>query len=223
MPLSAEKVRIGNMTIWRVQVVTTSSGNRSAAVRGDKLSITLIMAVWGRWCIHEPLKGTWLIRLRHWGDEWVCEQVSIWHDKALMRWQIKGSFSYSSHVIVPSFQFSHIRLLLRNSLRAGLLLSLRCLHCFNLCELSLVPDSVFWCISSFASSSHFFSIVAFSLLLCSAWISIATAWQENQLGEGVNIPQNKKKREKKNNTEDIYINRRSLQSWPVMIINLEDI
>lgn len=83
------------------------------------------MAVWGRRCIQEPLRGTWLIRLRHWGDEWVCEGGSIWHDKALMRWQVVGSFSCSSPVIIPTFHFSHILSLFRNPPPAGFLVPVR--------------------------------------------------------------------------------------------------
>lgn len=129
------------MTVWRLQVVTTPNGNRSTAIQGDKSSITQTYNGCVRcWCIQKPLRDTWLIRLRHSGDEWVCERVSIRHDKALMHWQVESSFSCSSSVIFPSFfYFSYIFSLLINSLPAGLLFPL----CrFTLSKLSVFPDLV---------------------------------------------------------------------------------
>lgn len=147
------------MTVWRVQVVTTVNGNRSTAVQGDKSSITQTYNGCVRcWCIQEPLRDTWLIRLRHSGDEWVCERVSIRHDKALMHWQVESSFScYSSVIFFLLFYFSHILSFLINSLPAGLLFPL---HCFTLSKLSVLPDSASFLL-------HFLLICFFFLLFLS--------------------------------------------------------
>lgn len=174
----------GNTTVWRVQVVITENRNRNAAVQGDKLSIT--QAVWGCCCIREPLRGSWLIKLRHWG-EWVWERVSIWHDEALMRWQVESSFSCSSPIIIPSFHFVRILSLSINSLPDELLFPVWWFHRFTRCKRFLLPSLL---CTSFAFS-HFLSVAAFSPSLCSVWISIAAAWQDIQVGEGVNIPQKK--------------------------------
>lgn len=130
----------GNTTVWRVQVVITENRNRNAAVQGDKLSIT--QAVWGCCCIREPLRGSWLIKLRHWG-EWVWERVSIWHDEALRRWQVESSFSCSSPIIIPSFHFVRILSLSINSLPDELLFPVWCFHRFTRCKRFLLPSLLY--------------------------------------------------------------------------------
>jgi len=79
-----------------------------------------------------------------WGIEGmsVWERVSIWHDKALMRWQVESSFSCSSLVIIPSFHFSHFLSFLIKSLPDGLFFPFWSLHCFTRCKVSLLPDSI---------------------------------------------------------------------------------
>lgn len=112
------------MAVWRVQVVNNVNGNRFTAVRSDKLSETPTSNVCVRMLVQETLRGTWLIRLRHSGDEWVYE-LRVRHDKALMRWQVESSFSLSSF---PLFHFSHILQFLITSLAAGLYFPIRCLQ-----------------------------------------------------------------------------------------------
>lgn len=132
----------------------------------DKLPLTRLYngGVWGCCCVQEPSAGMWLIRLRNRSDEGVCEWVSLWHDEALMHWQVESSFSCSSPVIIHSFHSSYLPSLLINSPPAGSSFHirfpsqfLRYRHASPASWLSLLPAT---------SPPHLLLLLTFSLSCC---------------------------------------------------------
>lgn len=182
--------------VWKLQVFLTENRNRNGvygAINRRPIQQTY-NGCDGASVLQEPLRGTWLISLRHWGDECVGE---------------------SEYITRQGFDALTGRELI--------LLLFPCHHSvFSLLTLSLILDKLTsrWIIvpplGGFTSPLHVSSVcfsesvpfllhlllifffvlfpLVFAPSLCSTWISIAEAWHDIQLGEGVNVPYKRKKK-----------------------------